>query len=170
MLKDLEKQPIANKKGFQMQKLSWILNIIFVLIIGVMIYMFLIRGSVAPSEDGRMAIVLNKSERNMMLSDMRKFLENVQIITVALGKNDMEAIVIAAENVGTRDENPPPTLIAKLPLEFKTMGFSTHEAFDELAKTAKNNGDIQTVAAGLGNILNNCTTCHAAYKIEVEAN
>ncbi|MCF6343797.1 MAG: hypothetical protein L3J15_03830 [Devosiaceae bacterium] len=151
-----------------MQKLSWILNIILIIIIGAMIYMFLIKGSTLKSEDGRTAIIINDAERNMMLGDMRKFLENVQIITVALGENDMEAIVVAAENVGLRDENPPPSLIAKLPLEFKTMGMDTHKAFDELAGLAKTDGDIQTVASALGNILINCTTCHAAYKIMLE--
>ncbi len=151
-----------------MQKLSWILNIILIIIIGAMIYMFMIKGSTLKSEDGRTAIIINDAERNMMLGDMRKFLENVQIITVALGENDMEAIVVAAENVGLRDENPPPALIAKLPLEFKTMGMDTHKAFDELAGLAKTDGNIQTVAVALGTILTNCTTCHATYKIMLE--
>ena len=152
-----------------LQKISWVLNIVLVIVIGAMVYMFLIRGSVAPSKDGRTAIIISDGERNMMLGDMRRFLEHVQIISVALGDNDMDAVVEAAENVGTRDENPPPALIAKLPLEFKTMGMGTHTAFDQLAKQTRDGANVQEVAAALGEIMTNCVTCHATYKIEIEA-
>ena len=151
-----------------MQIFSWVLNFLLIIVVGVILYVFVIRGSVAPSEDGRTAIIISDSERTMMLGDMRRFLEHVQIITVALGDNDMDAVVKAAENVGMRDENPPPALIAKLPLEFKTMGMGTHAAFDELAKQTRGGADVQEVAAALGEIMTNCVTCHATYKIEVE--
>ena len=103
-----------------------------------------------------------------MLGDMRRFLALVQIITVALGNDDMHGIIEAAKIVGMRDENPPPALIAKLPLEFKTMGMGTHTAFDDLAKLTRKGADAQKVAAALGEIMTNCVTCHAAYKIEIE--
>ena len=61
----------------------------------------------------------------------------------------------------------PITLIAKLPLEFKTMGMGTHRAFDELAMEAEDLGDSGVLLGQLSAILTNCTSCHAGYRFDV---
>ena len=52
-------------------------------------------------------------------------------------------------------------LIAKLPLEFKSLPMSVHRNFDELALEAETMGDGSIILGKLGAILNTCTTCHA---------
>jgi len=152
-----------------MQKISWILNIILVLIIAAMLYMFLVRGSVAPTQDGRTAVIISKSERTKILGDMRKFLEHVQTMVEAIGDQDIETFSTAASGVGfIQEKAPPATLVAKLPLEFKTMGLNTHKAFDELAKLADETKDFQLVAKELSIIMTNCTYCHQTFRLEVE--
>ena len=79
----------------------------------------------------------------------------------------MKAVSLASREVGmgaTRSGNEPMTLIAKLPLEFKTLGMSVHRSFDELALEADTMGDGSIILGKLGAILNTCTTCHASYK------
>ena len=60
------------------------------------------------------------------------------------------------------------SLMAKLPLEFMTMGMGTHEAFDALAIEAEDLGDQKVILTKLSDLMNNCTTCHAGYRFEVE--
>ena len=79
----------------------------------------------------------------------------------------MKAVSLASQEVGmdaTRSGSEPMTLIAKLPLEFKTLGMSIHRSFDELALEADTMGDGGIILGKLGAILNTCTTCHASYK------
>ncbi len=154
-----------------MARLSWVLNIVLLFIVVAMVYMFVIRGSVSPTEDGRTAIHINIDERAKILADMRKFLEHVQIMVEAIGDEDKEKFSTAAMGVGLKQEKlPPTTLVAKLPLEFKTMGLETHKAFDELAKLADEGANYQTLASELSIIMNNCTYCHRSYRLEIDKN
>lgn len=145
------------------------LSAVFFLAILAMAYQFIVRGSVTPSEDGRMAIQLSSGERDMVLTEMRGFLESVQTITSGLAENDMKAITTSARAVGMANaQQVPGSLMGKLPLEFKTLGMATHQAFDALAMEAQDMGDTHLILTELGRLLNNCTTCHAAYQLEVE--
>jgi len=153
-----------------MKKLSWILNIVLLIIVGVMFYMFMIKGSTNQTEDGRTAIMISEGERIKVLGDMRKFLDHVQTMVEAIGDDDIEKFSTAASGVGLAQEAPPPPgLVRKLPLEFKTMGIATHTAFDDLAKAADNGANGQELAKELSVIMSNCTTCHSAYRLEIEA-
>ena len=49
-------------------------------------YVFVIRGSVAVSDDGRTAIVISAGERDLVLAEMRGFLESLEAITKVLLK------------------------------------------------------------------------------------
>jgi mono/diheme cytochrome c family protein len=62
----------------------------------------------------------------------------------------------------------PGTLIGKLPLEFKKMGFDTHSQFTQLALDAEQLGDGAQTLEQLGTLLENCVACHAIYKFEIE--
>jgi hypothetical protein len=59
------------------------------------------------------------------------------------------------------------SLITKLPLEFKMLGMATHGIFDEIALEAEGLGDPAIILDKLSDVLNNCTTCHAAYRFDV---
>ena len=150
-------------------KLPWLINLVFLGVILAMGYMFLLRGNTVASEDGRTAIVVTEGERQLLLAEMRGFLEAIQAITEAAGEDDMAAIATVARAVGSASTaEVPVALMGKLPLEFKTLGFSTHSLFDELAMNAEGIGDASIMMTGVGNLLQNCTSCHAGYKIIAE--
>jgi len=150
-------------------KLPWLINLLFLGIILAMAYMFLLRGNTVASEDGRTAIVVTEGERQLLLAEMRGFLEAIQAITQAAGNDDMATIATVARSVGSASTNEVPVaLMGKLPLEFKTLGFSTHNLFDELAMNSEDIGDASIMMTGVGNLLQNCTSCHAGYKIIAE--
>jgi len=150
--------------------LSLFLNLLLLGIIAVMAWLFLVRGNVTRSDDGRTAIILTAGERNMVLSDMRTFLAATQAITQGAAENDIPAIVKAARSVGMASAgNAPTSLLGKLPLAFKTLGFATHGAFDKLAQATSKSGNTKTAVAALGELMLNCTGCHASYKLVTKA-
>ena len=150
-------------------KFCWALSAFLVVAIAALAYKFVVQGSVVASDDGRTAIVLSAGERDLVLAEMRGFLEAVETITVALGEKDMTAVASSAQEVGTANaQGVPASLMGKLPLEFKSLGMATHKAFDALAMEAQDMGDEQNVLGKLGQLMSNCTSCHASYRFDVE--
>jgi mono/diheme cytochrome c family protein len=132
-----------------------------------MAYKFLIQGSTAPAADGRTALLLEEPERDMVLAEMRAFLASVQGIIQAAGSGDMEAVAAHARGVGmAAGDAVPATLVGKLPLAFKKLGFGTHRSFDQLALDAEQLGDPQHAMEQLAELMGNCIACHAAYRID----
>jgi hypothetical protein len=139
--------------------------------VGAMAYLFVIKGSVAESDDGRTAILLSTGERDLILGEMRLFLETVQAITMGVVNKDMKGVYESAHKVGMASAGEvPASLMGKLPLEFKKLGMSTHKAFDALAMEAQEFGDEKVVLKKLGELINNCTTCHASYRLQGQGN
>ncbi len=146
-------------------RLCWGLSALLALIVAAMGYMFLIRGSTVASEDERTAIALSAGERDLVLGEMRGFLESVQQISAGLAEDDPASVAEAAGKAGMgATAGVPVALMGKLPLEFKRLGLDTHQAFDALAREAKGAGDMRALQARLGTLLLNCTTCHAGYR------
>lgn len=153
-----------------MCRLCWFLSALFALSTLVLVYLFVVRGSVAPGTDGRVAIVLDAAERELVLAEMRSFLVAVQGVTASAAAGDAAGVARAARAVGMAAQTEvPASLVGKLPLSFKQLGFATHEAFDRLALDAEQLGDASAAPAALGELLHNCIACHAAYQLTVEA-
>ncbi|MEN8167131.1 MAG: hypothetical protein ABFR65_06580 [Pseudomonadota bacterium] len=132
-----------------------------------MTYKFIISGAVVPASDGRQALLLEPGERDLVLAEMRSFLESVQTITAAVGREDMTRIAVAARKVGAAAQNEVPgSLVGKLPLAFKRLGFDTHKQFDMLALDAEELGDPGHALQQLSVLMQNCVACHAAYRID----
>ena len=149
-----------------MARLGWILFLIMTLIASGLTYKFIISGETEVAPDGRTSLLLKESERNFLLDEMRNFLIAVQQITDGIEKDDMTQIASAAKKVGAGDlAHVPAGLMGKLPLAAKTMGLSTHKAFDQLAMDAEQLGDKDHVLSQLNQILPTCTACHALYKV-----
>jgi len=130
------------------------------------LFKFLVQGSVVESTDNRLSLQLTDSERNLVLSEMRQFLASVQLITTAIASEDMTSIVSSARRVGMGAQGDVPvSLMGKLPLEFKKLGFDTHTKFDTLALDAEQLGDPQHTLEQLSQLMQNCVGCHAAYRI-----
>jgi mono/diheme cytochrome c family protein len=130
-------------------------------------YQFIaISSDIDSAEDSRSTIVLEDSERALVLAEMRDFLHSVQKISQGIADNNPDAIVQAARHVGmAAAQAVPMTLMGKLPDEFKILGHSTHQAFDQLALDVEQMQDTNAAAAALAQLMNNCVACHASYRI-----
>ncbi len=151
-------------------RLCWSLTALLAVALVITLYLFVVRGSVAPASDGRTAILLEQGERDLVLAEMRAFLQSTQTILVSASRGGLGPAVTAAREVGAAAQQGVPTsLMGKLPLEFKTLGLDTHRRFDQLALNAEELGDPGQTLQELGELLANCVGCHAAYRIDVTA-
>lgn len=140
---------------------------LLLLVLGALGYKLVVVGETAPASDGRSAILLGPGERDLVLAEMRAFLQAVQAITQAVSEGDAARAASAARAVGAAAAAEVPiSLMAKLPLGFKELGLSTHRAFDQLALDAEQMGDLAQTQGQLASLLNNCVGCHAAFRID----
>jgi hypothetical protein len=144
--------------------------VLLLLVIAGGIYKFIFQGSVSESTDGRMAIHINAGERDIVLAEMRAFLESVQQITTGVTENDMKRVAEYARKVGKAAQQAVPgTLMGKLPIEFKQLGFDTHAKFDQLAMDADDMADGSHALTQLSTLMQNCVACHAGYRIDISS-
>jgi len=153
-----------------MCKLCSVLLFVALLVIGGMTYKFIISGETLIAEDGRQSLMLESGERNLVLTEMRMFLDAVQKIIHAANEDDAESVAMAARAVGRAAQNDVPgSLMKKLPLEFKKLGFDTHSKFDQLAMDAEQFGDVEVILQQLSVLMQNCVACHEAYRVDAIA-
>ncbi|HFD32499.1 MAG TPA: hypothetical protein ENJ28_07355 [Gammaproteobacteria bacterium] len=146
-------------------KLLWTIIILLLAFSGFLVNKF-ISGNVTPSEDGRTNVVLTKDERNLVLSEMRAFLVSVQGVSQAITENDMVKVAQLAHKAGmAAEENTPGSLLQKLPLGMKKLGFGTRNKFDEISTTAKTTKDTTVLRKQLDTLMLNCIACHAIYRL-----
>ena len=148
-------------------KFLWLIILVLLAGLGFMTNKFIFAGKTIPSNDDRTAILVTAEERTMILGEMRKFLETIQGITEATAKGDLETVATLATGMGAESPEMSASLIGKLPIEFKTLGFATHDLFTDLGVTAKA-GDPGAVQVELGDLMLNCTSCHADNKFVIE--
>jgi len=134
-----------------------------------MAYKFILQGEIIEEPDSRTTILLTQKERDLVLFEMRVFLQSVQQITSGISADDMNLVASSARKSGRNAQIAVPgTLIGKLPIAFKKLGFDTHAKFDELALDAEQLGDGEHTITQLGTLLENCVSCHSAYKFNIE--
>ena len=130
---------------------------------------FFVKGWTAPSTDGRTEIVLEPSERDLILAEMRELLKAVSGVVLGLGDSLPGQAGMAARAVGMHmavDVNP--VLMGKLPLAFKQLGMSIHQDMDGLADAAAAGETSQQILKRLATITSRCTTCHDMYRFGTE--
>ena len=150
-----------------MCKVCWLSLAAAVMVVAGMTYKFIVQGAVEQGVEGRLAIQLDDHERQLVLSEMRAFLQSVQQIMHGISDNDMKLVETSASSVGLASQQAVPgSLIGKLPLSFKKLGRDTHAKFDELALDAGQFGDSGHSLSQLSNLMQNCVACHAAYRFE----
>ena len=114
----------------------------------------------------RTPIQLNASEREHLRLGMRVYLESVEGITDALADNNMLLVEKAAKKSGMGMVDEPEIAIAmKLPPEFVAISLDTHQKFDAVAQEAAEGGTKVGALRHIGEILANCTACHATYRL-----
>ncbi|MGE8720734.1 hypothetical protein ACO2KH_05310 [Leptospira terpstrae] len=130
-------------------------------------------GNTSRSLDNRTAIHLTPAERQLVLTEMRALLTAVNGMLSGLADKDYESAAKAAEAVGmglvTSLEHQEKTILLKLPVEFKKLGFGTHEKFDDIAAKIRKKQEIHSLLKEMDELTRNCVACHVSYKIELES-
>lgn len=128
---------------------------------------FFVRGNTTAGTDNRTAVILQASERDLVLGEMRALLTATQGILVGLNANDMQQVAKAARSAGMAaavDVNP--ALMAKLPLDFKQLGMSVHHRMDDLAVAAESGKPANEVMGMLTDTMSSCIACHASWQLQ----
>jgi hypothetical protein len=119
-----------------------------------------------PTEH-RKPLLLDAEEAAHLGLEMRLFLSAVHKIVTAAANNDMKVVAEAAQSAGMAAAHDVPAgLRRKLPLEFKKLGHATHTGFDDLARDAASMADPNLAMKQLGQLMSNCVSCHASFRIE----
>jgi mono/diheme cytochrome c family protein len=99
---------------------------------------------------------------------MWAFLASVQLITQGIANKDTPLIAGNARSVGRASQQAVPgSLMGKLPLAFKQLGQDMHKQFDLLALDTEQLEDENHTLLQLGELMQNCVACHAAYRLDV---
>jgi len=152
-------------------KPHWIAITILSLLLVAIGIKFVVLGNTEKADDGRTAVILEPVERQAVLGEMRTLLETIQTIVEALANEDLVAVEESARAVGKAAiQTVDFRLRAKLPLDFKKLGFGTHYAFDDIADMAKAKAPVKQIQLKLAETMNNCIACHASFQLPVVAN
>ena len=151
-----------------MGKLGWLLSLVLAIALGWMAYTFLVKGQTVPYADGRTSILLAPGERNKVLGEMRDVLAGVQAIIEDTTSGDLKAAEAKARSMGMAAAAQDTAIIAKLPLDFKSLGLGLHRSFDDLADSIAATDDPVSVLGDVGNLMLQCVACHDTYRLGVE--
>ncbi|MGV3665562.1 MAG: hypothetical protein ACO1NV_05485 [Leptospira bouyouniensis] len=156
-------------KHLQFAKIAILLWLVTIITLGYLFYY----GNTSKSLDSRTAIHLTPAERQLVLTEMRALLEAVNGMLNGLGEKDYEKAAKSAEAVGmglvASLEHQEKTILLKLPVSFKKLGFGTHEKFDSIAAKIRKKEEIHSILKDMDELTKNCVACHASYKIELES-
>ena len=114
----------------------------------------------------RKPIDVSAEQRAFVLQEMRAFLEATQDVLLAVADNDMGAVADVARTMAPSKASADMGINHVMPQEFRELGQSTHQAFADLAQSAQFGSNA--VVADLGNLMTNCTNCHAAFRLVVK--
>jgi hypothetical protein len=155
------------KLKMKSKNIASIALLLWVFTIAVFVWFF-IRGNTTTGTDGRTAVVLQISERDLILSEMRGLLSATQGILEGVNQGDMQRVIKASSAAGmVVAADASPALMAKLPLELKSLGMSVHRDMDAIAKAAENKEPAPEILKMLSNTLTKCVDCHSAWQLKV---
>jgi hypothetical protein len=111
---------------------------------------------------------LESGERNLVLKEMRAFVESLQLMLDALSKDDMKGVAKAARAMGmVKSQDVSLAMVGKLPLEFKKLAFGVHGGFDTIANDAEAIGTTKHTLGQLSEVLQKCVACHRSYQLKI---
>lgn len=127
---------------------------------------FLLSAPALAEPPSRQAIVLPEEGRELVLMEMRQFLEAVQMIMQHALREDMPGVADSARPMGMAAmQGVPAPVMEQLPAEFKAMGRETHLRFDAMANDARDLGDPQHILQQLSDTLQHCNACHRSFQL-----
>lgn len=150
-------------KSNKLAKIALLLWVVTIAVFG----WFFVHGNTTAGTDGRTAVVLQSSERDFVMLEMRGLLSATQEILDGANQGDVPRIIKAAHGAGmaaAADVNP--RLMVKLPIEFKQLAMSLHRNMDEIAKAAEDGKPVPQLLKMTSNTLTKCVACHSAWQIK----
>ena len=152
-----------------MKQFLIISNIFFVLTTLALAYVLVFTGTetVKMPNDNRITVKYAPDLQELVLSEMRDYLEVINEIQQGMADNNPELIIKAASRQGQASLAETPARLLKLsPLACKQMGFQGHDLFQAIADSAKLNYNPKTTIKQMAQLTNNCIACHRTYKIK----
>ena len=150
----------------KVNQLAQVALLLWAVTIAVLVWYFA-RGSNGAVSDDRTVIVLHPEQRELVLTEMRGLLAATQGILEGANQNDMPRIIEAARTAGMAamvDVNP--AMMAKLPIEFKSLSMDIHHDMDAIAKAAEDGKASAEVLKMTSSTLTKCVACHAVWQIK----
>ena len=118
-------------------------------------------------DDTRITVKYPKDLKNLVLSEMRDYLEVIHEINIGISENNPEKIAKAAHRQGQASLAETPARLLKLsPIPCKKMGFKGHDLFQAIEDSARANYKPMTTIRQLAELTTNCVTCHKTYRVE----
>jgi hypothetical protein len=116
--------------------------------------------------DAREAVALAPADAATLLAGMRTYLETIQGIVAVMAENKSARVPEIAAKSGVKLlQNVDPFSGLNLPLGFTMLSLDTHDKFDKLAEAVRNGASRSEVLTSLSDIMGNCVSCHAAYRL-----
>ena len=153
-----------------MKKLPWLLAFTFLGISAFLFYNFVFKGDGIIEPDGRISIEISLEEKELFFKEMRGFLTETKNLSNGILEKDVDKIITAGTVGRGIIDRVPASLMRKLPLAFKKVGFSTQNQFKEIARMAEKGADFDELLNEYNNLLKKCVACHIKYKMNVSNN
>jgi len=113
--------------------------------------------ALAGDIDKRQVLTLTDPQRGHVREEMRALLAGTQQILAALSRDDMAAVAQFARPLGMgmahKTEDP---LTGALPKEFRQLGMSLHQDFDQIAMDAESIKDPKHTLRPLSDFMSKC--------------
>ena len=151
------------KKGLLIATLFFFISTV------ILSYILLFTGTevIKNVKDERITVNYPKDIRNLVLEEMRDYLEVIHEIHQGMAENNPQKIANAAHRQGKAFIDDTPARLLKLsPVPCKTMGFKGHDLFQAIEDSARINYKASTTIRQLSNLTTNCITCHRSYKLK----
>ncbi|MCW8888087.1 MAG: hypothetical protein OQK25_03375 [Gammaproteobacteria bacterium] len=128
-----------------------------------------IKGTTGEASDGRTAIYVNQTERDMILAEMRGFLNSFQMVLEGIQTDNLPWVKEVAQISGSAEiEGVSPTLMGKLPIQFKQWGRAVHKDFDDIAFAVDQGENREQLLKRVSLQLKSCIECHKSYRLDLE--
>jgi hypothetical protein len=114
----------------------------------------------------RQAVSVSRADEAHLRAGMRGYLESLQGVLDGLAGNRLDRVATSARGAGMAAvKGVRFEMVASLPPEFTLLSVDTHERFDALARRAAERASRQEIVSLAGEILANCTACHAMFTL-----
>lgn len=117
--------------------------------------------------DKRIVIPVSSSERNLVLYEMRAFLQGLYNIHNAMADRDTKRLALSARNLAPLLKRVPSSMHDRLPVEFLELSNAMRESFNAMAEAAEANKEVCEIEKHLAETMAYCAGCHETFRFQV---